>query len=85
MSEDYINNGINDDIFKEQKKNNKQTNNKILINKTKTPKKREKKTKKNERRMDTCVQKKTNGLQNYEFIIESFKQNTYKERGQQIH
>ena len=50
LSEEYINNGINDDIFKEQKKNNKQTNNKILINKTKTPKKREKKTKKNEKK-----------------------------------
>jgi hypothetical protein len=38
LSEDYINNGINDDIFKEQN-NNKQTNNKILTNKTKTQKK----------------------------------------------
>ena len=69
LSEDYINNGINDDIFKEQN-NNKQTNNKILTNKTKTQKKEKKETK-NERRMDTCVQKKTNGLQNYECIIEN--------------
>ena len=41
LSEDYINNGINDDIFKEQK-NTKQTNNKILTNKTKTQKKEKK-------------------------------------------
>ena len=59
LSEDYINNGINDDIFKEQN-THKQNKNK-------------KKQKKNERRMDTCVQKKTNGLQNYECIIENFK------------
>ena len=80
MSEDYINNGLNDDIFKKQKKTtnkkttNKKPNCKIHTNKTKTHKtKKKQKETKNERRMDTCVQKKTNGLQNYECKIENFK------------
>ena len=59
LSEDYINNGVNDDIFKEQK-NNKQTNNKTLTNKTKTQNKRKKKEK-NERRMDTVSKRRRTG------------------------
>ena len=67
-------------IFKKKEKKQQTNKQQNTHKQNKNTKKRKKKETKNKRRMNTCVQKKTNGLQNYECIIENFKQNTYIHR-----